>query len=106
MLNQKTIENSSFQTLEALAAHLSKYIIKYYLTPLAHEWRSPYDCPHIHITLEKPTAVTFADAPMIEIRIDTTQDLVKVSGSHPALPFPLQGRLEDWISENCRDEAM
>ncbi|TVY38249.1 Folic acid synthesis protein, partial [Lachnellula occidentalis] len=66
----KTIEESSFQTLEALAMHLGERITKYFVIRLFNFRLHP----QITISLEKPTAVTFADAPVVEMTLETDPD--------------------------------
>ncbi|KAG9238371.1 Dihydroneopterin aldolase-domain-containing protein [Amylocarpus encephaloides] len=63
----QTIEESSFQTLESLASHLAERIVTLFIFPAAHS--TPVDVHNITISLEKPTAVTMADAPMVELTI-------------------------------------
>lgn len=108
----KTIEESSFQTLEALASRLSANIIKYFLIPhfpqglkpKCLEGNSGLNHQHIRISLEKPIATTFADAPIIELLIDSdpskseaVKALWKTGSKQP--PFPLTGRLDEWENE-------
>ncbi|TVY41263.1 Folic acid synthesis protein [Lachnellula subtilissima] len=99
----KTIEESSFQTLEALAMHVGERIMKYFVCPIC---RSGID-PRITISLSKPTAVTFADAPVVEITLETNPGLnptmkpIRRNAINTPQPlFPLQGRLDEWISSN------
>ncbi|KAJ5032424.1 uncharacterized protein L3040_009029 [Drepanopeziza brunnea f. sp. 'multigermtubi'] len=84
----KSTEESSFQTLEALAEHLITRLIRYIviphlLTSLPHSTPTPAQTPtpsstappgrtypRIKIALSKPTAVTFADAPTVEMAVD------------------------------------
>ncbi len=61
----------------------------------------------IRICLEKPTAVTFADAPAVEVLIDSNPQKSEVAArlwkemeSVKSPPFPLQGRLDEWIKKN------
>ncbi|POR31245.1 Uncharacterized protein TPAR_08555 [Tolypocladium paradoxum] len=63
------MENSSFGTLEALAADLSETITLY----LRVEREEPLDGTgsQLKITVEKPLAVPFADAPCVELRTNT-----------------------------------
>ena len=62
----RELEASSFETLEALATHLGRTIL---------EWgqaKSSTNAPpawNVHVTLEKPIAVPFADAPIVEVRM-------------------------------------
>jgi hypothetical protein len=56
--------------------------------------------PRIRISLSKPTAVTLADAPVVEVSVDTRAMLKLIPLPPVPMPFPLQGRLDDWIKEN------
>jgi hypothetical protein len=102
----QTIEESSFQTLEALAAQVSHRIIQYFLIPrTCHGDDGPLE--RIKICLEKPTAVTIADAPAVEILVEAdpalnsfTQRLLRSNAEKKIPPFPLEGRLDSWIQEN------
>jgi len=53
------MEKSSFETLEALGAHLTETI-------LSSGWRE--NEWHVCIRMEKPTAVPMADCPIVEVR--------------------------------------
>ncbi|RDW67784.1 hypothetical protein BP6252_09180 [Coleophoma cylindrospora] len=98
----KTIEESSFQTLEALAAHLGRRIIKFYICPRVIDSTAKQN---IKISLEKPTAVTWADAPCVETLLssDFLQDVPRklhaewCASSRVPVPFPLNGRLDEWL---------
>lgn len=65
-----TLEASSFETLEALATHLGRVILEWgqasSLTNTAPPWS-------VHVILEKPLAVPFADAPIIEVCMGSGQ---------------------------------
>jgi hypothetical protein len=61
----------------------------------------------VKICLEKPTAVTFAEAPVVEILVDSNPDingfarqLLRSNMKAKKPPFPLQGSLNQWIREN------
>jgi hypothetical protein len=41
-----------------------------------------------------------ADAPVVEILVDSKDMIDRASPSVKALPFPLQGRLDEWVREN------
>ncbi|KAH8603074.1 Dihydroneopterin aldolase-domain-containing protein [Bisporella sp. PMI_857] len=102
----KTIEESSFETLEALEHHLIWRIMNYFLVP---HFRGRNDTlqfdidgfsHNIKIALSKPTAVTFADAPTVELARDgqdLKSDVHLHQGCLQPVPFPLQTRLDDWI---------
>ncbi|KAH6724838.1 Dihydroneopterin aldolase-domain-containing protein [Leptodontidium sp. MPI-SDFR-AT-0119] len=117
----KSTEESSFQTLEALAQHLIERIIQYILIPhsssSAPSNPSPLTKPHIQnhskikISLSKPTAVMFADAPTVEMVVDSDPEKSQVArgvwervGKEGGgvgvreVPFPLVGRLDEWIA--------
>ena len=102
-----TIEESSFQTLEALATHVGRRILKYFLSPIVVHRGGGGTHERIKICLEKPTAVTFAEAPAVEILIDSNPDvngfarhLLRGNMKARKPPFPLQGSLNQWIREN------
>ncbi|KAF4123966.1 FolB [Geosmithia morbida] len=64
----KTMRDSSYETLEALAericADISQHLHEYYAVPDTKGWR-------LKISLEKPIAVPMADAPRIELSVDS-----------------------------------
>jgi hypothetical protein len=99
----QTIEESSFKTLEALASHVGQRVIQYFFIPL-YKNGVFLNYPRIHICLEKPTAVMFADAPAIEVLIEsdpaknqTISGLREWAKLAEKPPFPLNGRLDEWI---------
>ncbi|KAN0122632.1 Dihydroneopterin aldolase domain containing protein [Hyaloscypha variabilis] len=129
----KSIEESSFQTLEALCTHLAHRILVYFLLPhyplpsspplphstlphshldTSHHQRSSttWNYQRIRITLQKPTAVTFAAAPSVSLLLDSdpskSQEVSELwerrKGGEGKLvvPFPLEGRLDEWIGRN------
>ena len=53
------MEESSFETLEALGAHLAERV-------LTSKWHQ--DNWEVCIRMEKPTAVPMADCPIVEVR--------------------------------------
>ncbi|CAK7245913.1 MAG: hypothetical protein STHCBS139747_007518 [Sporothrix thermara] len=64
----KLVEASAFETLEALGTHIARAILQ--------EFRPQGPMPddrlpawYVHVTLEKPIAVPFADAPVVEVRM-------------------------------------
>ncbi|KAI9053411.1 hypothetical protein LZ554_002369 [Drepanopeziza brunnea f. sp. 'monogermtubi'] len=114
----KSTEESSFQTLEALAGHLITRLIRYIviprlLTSLPHSTPTPSSTappgrnyPRIKIALSKPTAVTFAEAPTVEMAVDADPGASEIArrvwgevGGEGGrkVPFPLMGRLDEWI---------
>lgn len=61
----------------------------------------------IRICLQKPTAVILADAPAVEVLVDSdpginafTRELLAANVRNEKPPFPLRGRLDVWIQEN------
>ncbi|KAK4136384.1 hypothetical protein BT67DRAFT_397446 [Trichocladium antarcticum] len=55
----KALEESSFETLEALGTHLADHVLATASSQAG--WQ-------VHIRLEKPTAVPMADCPIVEVR--------------------------------------
>jgi hypothetical protein len=83
--------------------HVGERILKYFVIPICKFGIHP----QITISLEKPTAVTFADAPVVEITIDSDPDKNPMTKSMwgnatkiQRPPFPLQGWLDEWITSN------
>lgn len=69
------MEQSSFQTLEALASHVVNSLVKSYL-PIPELMKDvEYYLPKIRVKLSKPTAVTLADFPTVEMMIDVREQL-------------------------------
>ncbi|PQM43512.1 hypothetical protein VC83_09639 [Pseudogymnoascus destructans] len=104
----KSIEESAFETLESLAAHLVNRIIKHFIFP--YTTREPFS--DVRVSLVKPSATTFAEAPIVTVSrssnpaIDTTSKtlweewLSWNTGVESRVPFPYQGRLDSWILDN------
>lgn len=65
-LNQ-VLEKSSFETLEALGAHLTSTIVKDF-KPNPDELFTGEEGWQVKVSMEKPTAVPFADCPVVEVR--------------------------------------
>jgi hypothetical protein len=66
---------------------------------------SPHNHPQVRVSLSKPTAVTFADFPVVEMVTDTDPSQNELAdacwkqlGSVKKPPFPLQGRLDEWLT--------
>ncbi|KAI9828545.1 MAG: hypothetical protein M1819_006602 [Sarea resinae] len=96
----KTIEESSFETLESLVTVVVARIIEFFVirtTPGAT----------VRLKVEKPTAIPSAQAPLIEIsRVAASENsLVRLmlgdwgNKVPDRVPFPLQGRLDEWMEE-------
>ena len=104
----QTIEESSFETLEALAHHTAWRVYNIFLYP-AHRMFSEPNYGELHsikICLEKPTAVTFADAPAVEFTLTRTSKAHSNDSHHLKArlpPFPLEGRLDIWIRKTYPD---
>jgi hypothetical protein len=102
------MEESSFETLESLATHLSKRIIKHWIFPYTS--KEPF--ANVKISLVKPSATTFADAPVVTITRSSNpaadgtaktlweEWLSWNTGVETRLPFPHQGRFDSWIYDN------
>jgi hypothetical protein len=90
--------------------HVCQRITKYYLVPYSKPPLSKAPAKkdyQITTSLEKPTAVTFADAPVVEMTLDSYPDknpkmraLWDCATTIQPPPFPLQGRLDEWIASN------
>ena len=62
------MDETSFQTLEALGAHVANKIVSDF-RPHPDETDTRHLGWQVKVTLEKPTAVPFADAPAVTIRL-------------------------------------
>lgn len=63
----QVLEKSSFETLEALGAHLTSTIVKDF-KPNPNELFTGEEGWQVKVSMEKPTAVPFADCPVVEVR--------------------------------------
>ena len=105
---EKTVEESSYETLESLAEDLAARIIKFFVLS-----QPPTALPApagVRITIEKPNAIPFADAPVIEIYRSAEESDVHVKKmvaelglKRPQIPFPLQGRLDEFLQSWKQD---
>lgn len=106
--NFQTAEESSFETLESLAEELAARVIKYFILP---KHQAPLPGPAgVRVRIEKPSAVTFADAPVIEVyRSADIQDpfgkrmVSELGTKKPQIPFPLGGRLDEFLQSWKQD---
>ncbi|KAI9770871.1 MAG: hypothetical protein M1835_006496 [Candelina submexicana] len=94
----KVAEEFSFETLESLATKVASLLIKHIVFPMTPG-------AEVHLKLEKPSAIPFADAPAIEITRGSSQrdpfamrlwDECEYKTA-AWIPFPLKGRLSDWL---------
>lgn len=104
----KSLEESAFETLESLAIHLTSRIIKHFVFP--YTTRKPF--PTVTVELVKPSATTFADAPVVTVSRSSDPDKDDTSktlweewnswnmGRESLVPFPYQGRLDQWIQDH------
>ena len=83
--------------------------MNHFIKPARHCYRMAEDKHRIRISLAKPTAVTFADAPTVEYTLDERyqseidgQETVQNFAIQP--PYPLQGQLDAWINQNFTGE--
>lgn len=99
------MEESSFETLETLATHLAKRVIKHFI----YAYDDIDNDSMVKIILEKPSATTFAETPVISITRSSNPkvgmarllwDERQAIKNPPKLEFPHQGRLDVWIKEN------
>ncbi|KAI3400454.1 hypothetical protein diail_3075 [Diaporthe ilicicola] len=63
----QALEKSSFETLEALGAHLTSTIMRDF-KPNPDELYTGEEGWQVKVSMEKPTAVPFADCPVVEVR--------------------------------------
>ncbi|POS70264.1 hypothetical protein DHEL01_v211343 [Diaporthe helianthi] len=63
----QSLERSSFETLEALGAHLTSTIVRDF-KPKPAELFTGEEGWQVKVSMEKPTAVPFADCPVVEVR--------------------------------------
>lgn len=92
--------------MEALAVHVGCRVVKHFIVPTSGPIADGVGYPIVRISLAKPTAVMFADAPAIEFALDSNPRGVDVGSwwqnkNQIGLPpFPLQGRLDEWAKAN------
>jgi hypothetical protein len=67
LTTQQAMSHSSFETLEALGAKLSETLFRDVKFLSSDDLGKDVELP-VRITMEKPTAVTFADCPIVEMR--------------------------------------
>lgn len=106
----KTIEESAYETLEALAEEVASNVIKHRVWAPAIGSAVEPEAVGVRVALEKPSAVPFADAPIIDIfrtcqRDDAlVQRLLAELGNKPLrIPFPLPGRLDEFLRSSKQD---
>jgi hypothetical protein len=63
------MEQSSFETLEALASLLAEKILVDFRSSCSGRLNQDLSTWHVRISLEKPTAVPFADCPIVELMV-------------------------------------
>lgn len=100
----KTTEESFYETLEALAEDLSSRVIKHCIWAPAIGAHFEPNVAGVRVSLEKPSAVPFAEAPVIEIYRSAQRDdpavqriLTELGNKPPRIPFPLPGRLDEFL---------
>lgn len=106
----KTIEESSYETLEALAEEVALNVIKHLVWAPAIGSAAEPETAGVRVVLDKPSAIPFAEAPTIEIfrasqRNDPlVQRLLAELGNKPLrIPFPLPGRLDEFLRSSKQD---
>lgn len=107
---EKTVNESSYETLESLAEDLATKIVKYFILANDNSTGSAEAAAGIRVTIEKPSAVPFADAPVIEIYRSAEQSdawgkrmAAELGSKRPQIPFPLQGRLDEFL-QSCKQD--
>ena len=86
-------------------------IIKYFvLARMSVSEESP-DAPSVRIKIEKPAAITAADAASVEIyrRADPNDAFGKrmaseLGNKRPQIPFPLQGQLHEFLQSFMKQD--
>ncbi|KAI9721390.1 MAG: hypothetical protein M1828_005139 [Chrysothrix sp. TS-e1954] len=107
----KTVEESSFRTLESLAESIAARLVKHYLCAYLGTKAQPLPAAAgVRVTIEKPIAVIQADAPSISIyRSANPNDdfakrmLAELGNKNNSIPFPLEGRLDDFLRSRKQD---
>lgn len=81
-------------------------MIRYFVVPRValSAALAPRASPRVKISLSKPTAVTFAEAPTVEMATESAPAIAEMAKRvgeagrvSLKVPFPLAGRLDDWI---------
>lgn len=80
----QAMEKSSFETLEALGDNISNIIIKN-LKPKPKELVYTDEGWQVKLSMEKPTAVPFADCPVVETRVSSRPQPSSSSSSRPQM---------------------
>ncbi|KAB8343104.1 hypothetical protein FH972_022697 [Carpinus fangiana] len=100
----KTVEESSYETLESLAEELAGRTVKYFVLPHQMSAAGYPEVAGVRIKIEKPSAVPMADAPAVEVyRSAESQEafgkrmMAELGNKRPQIPFPLAGRLDDFL---------
>lgn len=106
----KTTEESAYETLEALAEDIATRVIKLCIWAPAIASHFEPNMAGVRVTLAKPSAVPFAEAPAIEIyRTAQREDpsvqrlLTELGNKPPKIPFPLPGRLDEFLQSWKQD---
>jgi hypothetical protein len=94
------------------------FLLPQYPPPTPHsdldKSQQSWNYQRIRISLSKPTAVTFADAPSVSVLVDSdpskSQEVKELwsqrelayslrgGAKEMVVPFPLEGRLDEWIA--------
>ncbi|KAI9653138.1 MAG: hypothetical protein M1831_006222 [Alyxoria varia] len=100
----KTVEESSFETLESLSESIAACIIKFFIFAKGDAHPSGVEHPSVKVKIKKPRAIPNADAPAVEIqrRADPEDSfgrrmLGELGNKRPQIPFPLEGRLDEFL---------
>lgn len=105
----KTVEESSFETLESLAEEIAHRVIKFFV--FAYYATDPSLEPAgVRVKIEKPAAVPLADAPAVELfRSSDIQGAFgkrlwnELGSKRPQIPYPLPGRLDEYLQSWKQD---
>lgn len=99
----QNIEESSFETLESLCESVAVKVIKYFI--IAKQPLQPAIEPAgTRVRIEKPNAISIASSPAVEIYRSAEADdpfgkrmFAELGNKRPQIPFPLEGRLDEFL---------
>lgn len=107
------MEESSFETLEALVEAVAANVIKFFLLaikPSAMHFPQLPEPAGIRVRASKPLAVPFANAAVVEVYRTADGEgafgkkiLSELGSKRPQIPFPLQGRLDEFLQSWKQD---
>ena len=100
----QTIEESNFETLESMAEEIASRLLKFFVIAKRPSSTDTMEAAGVRVKIKKPIAVPMAEAPAVEIyRSADPNDafgkrmLSELGPKRPQVPFPLEGRLDDFL---------